>query len=145
MPGVEHVATTMRVNTEKERISMIWGFGHGLLFLLPLLFLGKFFWIVLLALLIGFALRRFSFRHRQVPFYNYGMPPVQPSALDILRQRYARGEIDAATFDQMRERLEATTAPRQHTDAKFPPRVHGEGTLRLCAGALRCDQPVSWA
>jgi len=112
MPGVEHVATTMRVNTEKERISMIWGFGHGLLFLLPLLFLGKFFWIVLLALLIGFALRRFSFRHRQVPFYNYGMP-VQPSALDILRQRYARGEIDAATFDQMRERLEATTAPRQ--------------------------------
>jgi len=92
---------------------MIWGFGHGLLFLLPLLFLGKFFWIVLLALLIGFALRRFSFRHGQVPFYNYNMPPVQPSALDILRQRYARGEIDAATFDHMRERLEATTAPRQ--------------------------------
>jgi uncharacterized membrane protein len=41
------------------------------------------------------------------------MPPVQPSALDILRQRYARGEIDAATFDHMRERLEATTGPQQ--------------------------------
>ncbi len=112
-PGVERVATTIRVNTKKESISMFWGFGHGLLFLLPLFFLGKFFWIVLLALLIGFALRRFSFRHRQVPFYNYGTPPVQSSALDILRQRYARGEIDAATFDQMRERLEATTAPQQ--------------------------------
>jgi putative membrane protein len=31
-----------------------------------------------------------------------------PSAMEILRQRYARGEIDAATFEQMRERLEGT-------------------------------------
>jgi putative membrane protein len=103
----------MRVNTEKERISMIWGFGHGLWFLLPLFFLGKFFWIVLLALLIGLLIRRFSFRYRQAPFYHYNMPPVQPSALEILRQRYARGEIDATTFNQMRERLEATAGPQQ--------------------------------
>jgi putative membrane protein len=103
----------MRVNTKKERNSMMWGFGHGLWFLLPVLFLGKFFWIVLLALLIGALIRRFSFRYRQVPFYNYTTPPVQPSALEILQQRYARGEIDATTFEQMRERLQATTGPRQ--------------------------------
>lgn len=42
------------------------------------------------------------------PVPPYSPPTEQPSALEILRQRYARGEIDGATFDQMRERLEAS-------------------------------------
>jgi uncharacterized membrane protein len=97
---------------------MFWGF-HGLWFLLPLLFLGKFFWIIILALLIGAMVRRFSWRNRPMsyyghtPFYRPGVPPVQPSALEILQQRYARGEIDAVTFDQMRERLESSQGPTQ--------------------------------
>ena len=91
---------------------MLWGFGHAIWFLLPLLILAKFFWIVILALLIGGLIRRFSLRHRYMSAYQYGMPPVQHSALEILRQRYARGEIDAVTFDQMRERLENASRPR---------------------------------
>ncbi len=34
-----------------------------------------------------------------------------PSALEILRQRYAAGEIDGVTFEQMWERLEASYRP----------------------------------
>lgn len=95
---------------EKERISMM---GFGLLFLLPLLFVAKFFWIVLLVLLIAFTIRRLSFGHAHRYAYHYSTPTTRPTAMDILRQRYARGEIDATTFEQMRERLEASSSPRQ--------------------------------
>ncbi len=100
--------------------------GFGLLFLLPLLFLGRFFWIILLVLLIAGLVRGFGYRRWRAPFYGYpyryGTPPTQPtwsnqtnqpSPLDVLRMRYARGEIDAATFEQMRERLEGNGEPRQ--------------------------------
>lgn len=53
--------------------------------------------------------------HSTPPPYppNPPYPPQQLlSALDILQQRYARGEIDAATFEQMRERLESSPSAR---------------------------------
>jgi len=38
----------------------------------------------------------------------FGMAPADIPPLEILRQRYAAGEINAVTFEQMRERLEAS-------------------------------------
>ncbi len=66
---------------------------------------------LLIALLIWTLIRWLSSRSRHVFSYNPGMPPAQPSALEILRQRYARGEIDTATFEHMRERLENPGGP----------------------------------
>lgn len=96
---------------------MFWGF-HGLWLLLPLVLFFKFFWIVLLVLLIAGLVRGFGRRNRwrnrwmaygpQMPFYTPGTPHTQASAMEILRQRYARGEIDATTYEQMRERLVAS-------------------------------------
>src|SRR6516165_10660401 len=94
---------------------MMWGFGHGLGLFLPFLLLGKVFWIVFLVLLIWSLIRLFTRRRHMYmhmpPYYTPGTPPAQPSALEILRQRYARGEIDAATYENMRERLENTGSP----------------------------------
>jgi putative membrane protein len=60
-------------------------------------------WLVIVGLVI-WAVVRWLDRRIAVP-----SPSSGPSALELLRQRYARGEIDATTFEQMRERLEAST------------------------------------
>jgi putative membrane protein len=66
--------------------------------------LGITLWILLLAGLIWWLLRWLGGRPWRPPM----TPPREPSAQDILEQRYARGEIDHATFEQMRERLQAS-------------------------------------
>jgi putative membrane protein len=79
--------------------------------LIPLL--GTIFWIALLVLLVWALIHWLTMRN--VPLIGYQpTPPVYPpSALEILHQRYARGEIDDMTFQQMRERLEASMLPGQ--------------------------------
>jgi putative membrane protein len=58
-------------------------------------------WLALFGLLIWAIVRLLVRPHR---------PTEQgPSAPEILRQRYARGNIDAATFEQMHQRLQAST------------------------------------
>ena len=90
---------------------MYWGFlgfGPGLWGVL-----GGLLWIVIWALLIRGLIRWFAFGSRRRPYYHPDQSPGAPSALEILRQRYARGDIDAATFEQMRERLEQADGLRE--------------------------------
>jgi uncharacterized membrane protein len=80
--------------------------------------LGTVLWIALLVLLVWALVSWLNRKNTPwVSYHHPTPPPGPPSALEILRQRYARGEIDGTTFDQMRERLEASTGPaqQQHT------------------------------
>lgn len=72
-----------------------WGFGHGLF--------GA-FWMVLfwggIIALIVYAIRGFRGpTHRNAP------PASDKTPIDILRERYARGEIDKAEFDKRKKHL----------------------------------------
>lgn len=80
-----------------------YGFGWGGMLLMML---SMVFWALVVGLLV-WALIRWLVVRSPSGGAPWG-PPSGPSAMEILRQRYARGEIDAATFDQMRERLEAS-------------------------------------
>lgn len=69
------------------------------------------FWLAALGLLIWALVRWLGSRSQT--------PPPGPSAREILRQRYARGEIDTATFEQTRERLEkGRTGSREPNDVR---------------------------
>jgi uncharacterized membrane protein len=86
----------------------LWEHGHGWASGGPLMLLSSLFWIALLMILAGLLIYWLLPRILPQEWYQRDIPPEQSSALEILRQRYAAGEIDAATFEQMRERLEAS-------------------------------------
>ncbi len=84
---------------------MMWGYGFGWggMFLM---LLGTLLFLVLLAVLV-WAVLRFVTGKTTTPVPPYtGVAPTGPSAIEILNQRYARGEIDTMTYEQMRARLE---------------------------------------
>ena len=94
---------------------MIWGYGYSW----PMMF-WMFFWNLFWLALLGLAV--WALVRWLVSSTSHGkhqdIPLAEPAALEILRRRYARGEIDAATFEQMRERLEAPIASRTPADTQ---------------------------
>lgn len=74
--------------------------------------LGMTLWILLLAVLI-WALITWLNRRRREPGERREFPsPKEPTAREILEQRYASGEVDHATFQQMRAQLQVTSHPQ---------------------------------
>jgi putative membrane protein len=87
---------------------MMWGYDFGWGWFM--MSLGMVFWIALLVVLVWATIRWLDRRSNGVGPQGSAVPTGGPSALEILRQRYARGEIDTATFEQMRECLETSAA-----------------------------------
>ena len=65
----------------------------------------------------------------------FGVGRAEPSALEILRRRYAAGEINAVRFEQMRERLEASYSRHgngiPHDDSDYGPISHEQESARM--------------
>ncbi len=85
---------------------MMWGYGFGWGWLL--MALGSILWLALLAVLVWAIINWLHRKSSATLPPSTGPTPSGPSALEILQQRYARGEIDTATYEQMRERLGAS-------------------------------------
>lgn len=92
-----------------------WGYhgGHEMAFLS---LLNTLFWLAVAVLVIWLLYRWLrprvepTIRPVGLGCYVSSMAAGNISALEILRRRYAAGEIDAITFEQMRERLRASYA-----------------------------------
>lgn len=67
-----------------------WGMGFGWLI------------VIIVILLIIWAIIRFSGRNRG---QSSGVDAKDKSALDVLKDRYARGEIDKSEFEEKRKDL----------------------------------------
>jgi putative membrane protein len=83
---------------------MMWGYnmtGMGWWMIISSLL-----WLGLVAIAV-WAFARWASRPTQS-----GAPPT-PSATEILRQRFARGEIDGDTFEHMRRQLEASSVEQR--------------------------------
>jgi uncharacterized membrane protein len=78
--------------------------GFGILFSL----LHTAIWIGALLLLAWILWRWLGPRLRSGGTPLFFHTPAPPSPMERLRLRYAAGEIDETTFEQMRERLQAT-------------------------------------
>ncbi|GAC1398079.1 MAG: hypothetical protein NVSMB49_05250 [Ktedonobacteraceae bacterium] len=93
---------------------MMWGydFGWGGMSLMILgMTLGIALLVILVWVLLTWLNKKASVAVAPAPHF----PPSGPSAGEILQQRYARGEIDATTFEQMGERLEASDSAHQRS------------------------------
>ena len=84
---------------------MMWGYDFGWGWLL--MSLGMVLWIAVLVVLVWAVIRWLERKTSPSVPQETSIPASGPSALEILRKRYAHGEIDTATFEQMQAQLEA--------------------------------------
>jgi putative membrane protein len=101
------VTSVHEATYQSEDTPMMWGYSFNWLGM-TLMMVGSTIWIVLLGVLVWAVIRWLNHRTISPPRQTPMLPGSGPTAREILSQRYARGEIDAPTFEQMRERLEVS-------------------------------------
>jgi putative membrane protein len=95
----------------------MWGYGFSWLSM-TLMMLGSTLGIVFLVVLVWAVLRQRNNRTTSPIRQTHTLPVSGPTTLELLNQWYARGEIDATTFEHMRERLEVSDNSPQQSRAE---------------------------
>jgi putative membrane protein len=70
--------------------------------------LSSVFWLMLIGIAVWALVRWVSYLTQPGPHQLANHAPTGPSADEILRQRFARGEIDSETFERLRQQLAAS-------------------------------------
>ena len=102
---------------ESEDTPMMWGYGFNWPSM-TLMMLGSVLWIMFIVVVVWVVIRWLNHRTTSPPRQTHMLPGSGPTAKEILSQRYARGEIDATTFEQMQERLEVSNNTHQGNRAE---------------------------
>ena len=85
---------------------MMWGYMYGP-YPGPGAFLSILSWVVLVIIIVWIVRWVFGSHHHRGPLVGGPRHPwMHNSALDTLKERYAKGEIDKAEFDQKRKDIE---------------------------------------
>jgi len=106
----------------------MWAYGHGWGPTMPYMMLSNLFWIALFIALAMLLIHMLTTRNLLGEEHQPDMLLNHPSALEPLRQGYARGEIDAIPLEQVQEQRE-TSSWQKH---------------RRSTDLLKDEQPMSW-
>ncbi len=86
---------------------MMWGYTYGP-YPGPGAFLSILSWVVLIIIIVWIIRWVFGWHHHRGPrMMGPHNPWMQNSALDLLKERYAKGEINKAEFDEKKKDLES--------------------------------------
>jgi uncharacterized membrane protein len=99
---------------------MMWGYGFDWPSMAFMMF-GSTLWIVFIVVIIWAVIRWLNHRTAGTMPPTHTLSGTSLTGMEILNQRYARGEIDAATFEQMRERLAPASTIQQHREEALRP------------------------
>ncbi len=92
---------------KRKGLLMRWGYDIGWGGWILMTF-GMVLWVALLVVMGWAIIRWLDSKITRPTLPSAGTPVAGPSALEILQQRYARGEIDTPTYEQMRAQLTTT-------------------------------------
>src|SRR6266699_1521916 len=106
----------------------MWAYGHGWGPGMPYMMLSNLFWLALFIALAVILIHLLTTSNLLGEEHQSDMLPNRPSALEPLRQRYARAEIDAVPVEQVQEQ-QVTPSWRKH---------------RRHTDLLKDDHPMSW-